>query len=86
MARADARVHDDPEPWAKVTNLGDSSVDITMRMWADAADYWDLKFEFTKGLKAAFDEAGLSIPFPHRTLYVKSDEGDVVNVARASDA
>lgn len=86
MAKADPRVHDDPEPWARVTNLGDSSVDITMRMWADSADYWDLKFEFTKNLKAAFDAAGLSIPFPHRTLYVKQDEGDAVAISQSSGA
>ncbi|MAM61920.1 MAG: mechanosensitive ion channel protein MscS [Maritimibacter sp.] len=86
MANADQRVHDDPEPWARVTNLGGSSVDLTMRMWADSADYWDLKWEFTKGLKEAFDAAGLSIPFPHRTLYVKSDEGDAVTIARQSDS
>jgi len=65
LARADPRVHDDPEPWARVTNLGDSSVDLTVRLWCDAADYWDIKFEMTKAVKEAFDTNGISIPYPH---------------------
>lgn len=65
LARADARVHSDPAPWAQVTNLGDSSVDITMRIWCDAADYWDLKFAMTQAVKEAFDDKGISIPYPH---------------------
>lgn len=64
-ARADARVLSEPEPWARVTNLGDSSVDITTRVWCDAADYWELKFALTKSVKEAFDEQGISIPYPH---------------------
>ncbi|MEM1160647.1 MAG: mechanosensitive ion channel domain-containing protein [Pseudomonadota bacterium] len=65
VARADDRVHADPEPWARVTNLGDSSVDITTRIWCDAADYWDVKFHMTKAVKEAFDAGGISIPYPH---------------------
>ena len=65
LAQADARVHSDPEPWARGTNLGDSSVDIGVRLWCDSADYWDLKFEMTKAVKEAFDDKGISIPYPH---------------------
>jgi len=65
LARADSRVHDDPEPWVRVTNLGDSSVDLTARLWCDAADYWSLKFDMTKAVKEAFDKGGISIPYPH---------------------
>ena len=65
IAAADERVHKDPEPWVRVTNLGDSSVDLTARLWCAAADYWDLKFEMTKAVKEAFDAKGISIPYPH---------------------
>jgi len=66
LAEKDARVHDDPSPWVRVTNLGDSSVDLTARLWCDAADYWDIKFEMTKAVKEAFDKGGVSIPYPHQ--------------------
>jgi small conductance mechanosensitive channel len=49
----------------RVTNLGDSSVDLTARVWVRAADYWDVKFALTKGVKEAFDKEGVSIPYPH---------------------
>ncbi len=65
VAKADKRIHSDPEPWARVTNLGDSSVDLTARLWCNAADYWDVKFEITKAIKEAFDAKGVSIPYPH---------------------
>lgn len=65
LAAADTRVHDEPETWVRVTNLGDSSVDLTARLWCDAADYWDVKFGMTKNVKEAFDKGGITIPYPH---------------------
>lgn len=64
LIAADDRAKDEPEAFVKVTNLGDSSVDFTVRVWCDAADYWDLKFDLTEAAKLAFDEAGIDIPFP----------------------
>lgn len=71
-AAADERVLKDPEPWARVTNLGDSSVDITMRVWCEAVDYWELKFALTQTIKEAFDAKGISIPYPH-TVEIKKE-------------
>jgi len=70
QVQADARVLADPEPWVRVTNLGDSSVDLTARIWCQAADYWDVKFALTKSVKEAFDAKGISIPYPH-TVEIK---------------
>ena len=72
LAEADGRVHGDPAPWARVTNLGDSSVDISVRLWCDAGDYWELKFHMTKAVKEAFDAAGVSIPYPHQVEIAKA--------------
>lgn len=72
LARADDRVLPDPAPWARVTNLGDSSVDITTRVWCKAADYWELKFDMTRKVKEAFDAQGVSIPYPHTVEIQKS--------------
>lgn len=64
----------DPEPLVGITELGDNSVNFTVRAWVKASDYWDVKFSMTKALKEAFDTAGLSIPFPQRTVHlVQSD-------------
>lgn len=72
---ADDRILSEPaEPFVKVVNLGDSSVDIATRSWVKAADYWDVKFHLTKAVKSALDEQGISIPYPHRTLVNKAAE------------
>lgn len=72
LAGADERVHADPEPWVRVVNLGDSSVDLGVRLWCQADDYWELKFHMTKAVKEAFDAEGISIPYPHQVEIRKS--------------
>lgn len=60
------KVLSDPDgPWAKVSCLNDSSVDIQMRVWCHPDDYWDVRFDLIKSVKEAFDAGGISIPYPH---------------------
>ncbi|MEM1035521.1 MAG: mechanosensitive ion channel domain-containing protein [Pseudomonadota bacterium] len=72
IVEADERILADPAPFVKVVNLNDSSVDIQSRSWVKGADYWDVKFDITKKVKAAFDEQGISIPYPHTMMIQKS--------------
>ena len=75
---ANPRVHANPAPWAKVVNLGDSSVDIQLRAWCDAADYKALSTEISQPIKLALDAAGISIPYPHEVKIkqkVKTSKG-----------
>jgi small conductance mechanosensitive channel len=53
-----------------VGELADSSVNLIVRVWCQAADYWDLKFELTRRFKEAFDAKDISIPFPQRDVYI----------------
>jgi len=76
LANADERVHQEPAPWVRVTNLGDSSVDLTVRLWCAAADYWELKFAFIKATKEAFDANDISIPYPHQVEVLKEAKGE----------
>lgn len=64
-AATNPSVHATPAPWAKVVNLGDSSVDIQLRIWCDAADYKALSTEISQPVKEALDAAGINIPYPH---------------------
>ncbi len=66
------------EPMIMVTSLGDSSVNITLRIWSNTADFFKLKVDTSKAVKEALDKDGLTIPFPTRTLEMVSsnDEGD----------
>ena len=70
MAKADERVLDDPAPMVVVGELADNSVNLVIRLWCNAGDYWPLKFDMTKALKQRMDTEGISIPYPQRTLHV----------------
>ncbi|WP_316859344.1 mechanosensitive ion channel domain-containing protein [uncultured Cohaesibacter sp.] len=73
LANADERVFKSPEPWVAITNLGDSSVDVSTRLWCKASDYWPLKFELLQKVKEAYDANGIDIPYPTTTI-VRKDE------------
>ncbi|NBB79399.1 MAG: mechanosensitive ion channel [Verrucomicrobia bacterium] len=70
LIEADERILKDPAPQVVVGNLGDSSVDFIVRPWANTADFWAVKFDFTKAVKERFDAEGISIPFPQRDVHV----------------
>ena len=74
VVTSDPRALPDPEPFVKVTNLGASSVDITMRVWCQREDLFDFKFEVTKRIKEELDKAGISIPFPHMQVIMQPGE------------
>lgn len=68
VAKAEDRVLDNPGAVAFVDTLGASSVDLVLRIWCNSADYWDVKWDLTKAVKAAFDDAGIEIPFPQQVV------------------
>ena len=66
---ADDRCMADPEPLVAVTELGDSSVNIMIRVWCASGDYWALNWALLKAVKEDFDAKGVNIPYPTRTVY-----------------
>jgi len=74
IAADDDRIFSDPEPFARVGNLGDSSVDITTRLWLKGSDYWAVNFDMIEKVKKAFDGAGISIPYPQRDIHVFNEK------------
>lgn len=66
----DARINAEPEPMVVVGELADNSVNLIVRVWCGAGDYWPLKWDLTRAIKEALDKAGVSIPFPQRTVHV----------------
>ncbi len=64
----------DPKPLVRVCELGQSSVNITTRVWAKGEDYWDLRFDLLELVKLKFDEEGISIPFNQLDVHlIKND-------------
>ena len=80
-------VRPDPPPEAWVFEFGESSINIAVRYWhaADIASVWRVRSAVAMAVKEALDEAGMTIPFPQRTLWfgpgnttldVRQQEGD----------
>ena len=67
---AESRILADPAAEVMVTELGDSAVVLTCRLWVDRGDYWAVKFDVTRAMKEALDAAGISIPFPQRDVHL----------------
>jgi small conductance mechanosensitive channel len=59
-----------PEPQFFVSALSDSSVEVAFRAWVKNADYFNLLWKYTGEIKCRFDEAGITIPYPQRTVHL----------------
>ena len=53
-------------------SFGDSSVNIRIFFKTVPIRQWDVAREFRKRVKKTFDQQGISIPFPHRTVFIES--------------
>lgn len=74
--RADAAFGErilDPLEMAGVDQWGDSAVVIRCRFRCKPLEQWGIRREYLRRLKAAFDAAGIEIPFPHLTIYAGQD-------------
>ena len=65
----DSRILKDPAPFIELGALAESSVNITVRVWVNAADYWGVNFDMNKNVYATFNEKGISFPFPQLTVH-----------------
>lgn len=66
----DKRIMKDPEPFIAVSELADSSVNLVVRVWVNAADYWGVFFDMNKKVYQTFDKEGLNIPFPQMDVHL----------------
>ncbi|MHC4483190.1 MAG: mechanosensitive ion channel family protein [Planctomycetota bacterium] len=77
----DERVLKDPAPTVAVFELGDSSVNLVVRPWVKAADYWDAYFDITGKVKVALEGNGITIPFPQRDVHIKGQSVEKASTA-----
>ena len=66
----DSRVLGDPAPQIAVSELADSSVNLVVRPWCKAEDYWDVRFDLTRRFKEELEKAGCSIPYPQHDVHL----------------
>lgn len=70
IVQADSRVAKDPAPEVVVMELGDSSVNLSVRPYVNVRDETGVTFAITEQVKLRFDKEGISIPFPQRDIHL----------------
>ena len=63
----------DPAPMVRMSGHGQSSIELTARVWVNNSDYWTVKFDILEAVKVAFDEKGITIPYNQLDVHVKKD-------------
>ena len=71
QAKENDAVLSDPAPVVYMTQHADSAVVFELRVWCKNADYWNVKFALTENVKRAFDQSGISIPYPQLDVHMK---------------
>ena len=64
---------EEPAPIIIFRGFGDSSINHQFSVWAATDNYLELRNSIPLDLKEAFDDKGIEIPFPHRTLYTGAE-------------
>lgn len=54
----------DPAPVVRVIEHAESALVLCCRVWVNTPDYWSLYFDLMEQVKLAFDQNGISIPYP----------------------
>lgn len=56
-------IYTNPKPFITLGNLGESSIDIYVRVWTKNSDYWTVNFYLLDEIRKAFEENGIEIPY-----------------------
>ena len=62
----DERVLREPAPVVVVSALGDSAITVSLRLWVDTPNYWDVMFMLNEQARDRLKMRGIGIPFPQR--------------------
>lgn len=67
--KSDSRILQTPAPFVELSELADSSINFTIRMWVENANYWDVYFETTRKIYEEFNRKGIGFPFPQVQIH-----------------
>jgi len=70
VLEAEPRILKDPAYQVAVSELADSSVNLVVRPWCAAGDYWGVYFDVTRAMKESLEAAGCSIPYPQQDVHM----------------
>jgi small conductance mechanosensitive channel len=76
IAHGHPSVLKDPEPFVFVSQLGESSVNLTLYAWVNTSDFGQTKSDLTEAVRTDIIGNGLNIPYPQRDLHVYHHNAD----------
>lgn len=72
LSNQHAKVLKDLAPSVRMSEQGDSSINLTLKVWVLNGDYWDVKFDLLEAAKKAFDENHIEIPYNQLDVHIKN--------------
>lgn len=73
----EVKILNDPAPFIGLAELAESSVNFTVRVWCKSSDYMDVFFTIQEKVKLAFDQNGISIPYPQHDIHLYKHEKNI---------
>ena len=73
---------DKPAPEVYVNAYGESGIEYVVRAWARTDDYWPAYYALLEGIKTAFDQRSVEVPYNHLNVHIV----DPVRVERETKA
>lgn len=73
FVKDDPRIIDEEDNFIGLVELGDSSVNLTLRVWCNTQDYWAVYFNMNERIYKEFGSKGLNIPFPQMDVHVHNN-------------
>lgn len=74
VCKKESLILDTPETFARISDFGaGNGLKITLRAWCKTSDYWDAYFNLLDGVKNAFEENHIVIPFDQLDVHIKND-------------
>lgn len=62
----------DPQPFVRVVSHGESTIDISTKVWTKNEHYWDVYFDMMEAIKKNFDSANIEIPYNQLDVHIKN--------------
>ncbi|HLS94804.1 MAG TPA: mechanosensitive ion channel domain-containing protein [Sphingobacterium sp.] len=84
VIQSDDRVLKNPAPEVFVSDLADSSVNLTIRGWVTKEQFWATNNALQEKIKIALDEKGISIPYPQTEMRIKQESTTASGAAKDS--
>ena len=63
----------DPAPFIRLSNYKDSSIEYTVRVWANNSDYWAVYFDLLENISVTFEENDVEMTYNHLNIHMIED-------------